>query len=193
MEIEIDERYLQDVDRDVTESELAMHDSYEAGLWAALDGIVYDMTEYEHPGGEKKMEKVAGTDATEAYLKVFPNKHPVPIEDVELEDGIVRIGPLVEDPPPTDAPVTLSPVSPSPTPVPTTAAPSTTTASPITGSPVSSAPVTMKPITAAPVEPEPLMTEAPAPAPAPSCSQGKGLLIPAAVVAAVAFSQALEW
>jgi cytochrome b involved in lipid metabolism len=39
-------------DRAVTASELATHATYAGGLWTSFGGIVYDITNFVHPGGK---------------------------------------------------------------------------------------------------------------------------------------------
>jgi cytochrome b involved in lipid metabolism len=47
-------------DRAVAPSELATHATYAAGLWTSLGGIVYDITNFGHPGGKRAILKVGG-------------------------------------------------------------------------------------------------------------------------------------
>ena len=91
------ERFL--ADRDVSASELATHATYADGLWTALDGIVYDITSFVHPPGEKYILRVGGMEADALYMDAFNAKsHPFTIAQVVSQPGISRIGPLVLDP-----------------------------------------------------------------------------------------------
>lgn len=40
-----------------------------SSCWASIDGIVYDLTEWisQHPGGSARIERLCGTDATDAF------------------------------------------------------------------------------------------------------------------------------
>jgi len=63
--------------------ELAQHQSINAGVWTAIDGKVYDMTEFleEHPAGPESIMDVAGKDGTEVFLGV----HTLPMLLDEFE------------------------------------------------------------------------------------------------------------
>ena len=108
-EVEIDRagRFL--ADRDVLMSELETH---EGGLWTALDGIVYDITDFVHPGGEKDILKVLGMEADELYMEAYvEKKHPLTSAVVVSQPGIIRIGPLVYEPPTAPVSPVASPVA----------------------------------------------------------------------------------
>ncbi|RKP13282.1 cytochrome b5 [Piptocephalis cylindrospora] len=53
-------------------AELAGHTERSTGLWMAIHGKVYDVTNFieEHPGGEDILFEQGGTDATEAFEDV---------------------------------------------------------------------------------------------------------------------------
>ncbi|ODQ67526.1 acyl-CoA dehydrogenase NM domain-like protein [Nadsonia fulvescens var. elongata DSM 6958] len=53
-----------------TLEEVSTHNSSES-LWIAIDGEVFDVTEFQstHPGGKKILQKVAGKDATKFFHK----------------------------------------------------------------------------------------------------------------------------
>lgn len=53
-------------DLGVTAEEVQKHNSLETGIWVAINGQVYDLTEFimKHPGGSQIIEKYAGTDAS---------------------------------------------------------------------------------------------------------------------------------
>jgi flavocytochrome c len=76
--------------RAISLKELARHQSVHAGVWTAIDGKVYDMTEFleEHPAGPESIMDVAGKDGTEVFLGV----HTLPM----LHDEFKPIGVLVE-------------------------------------------------------------------------------------------------
>ena len=56
---------------DVTVAELARHNDPEHGWWIAVDGTVYDVTEFlrRHPGGAPILQAYAGLDATAAFAR----------------------------------------------------------------------------------------------------------------------------
>jgi sulfite reductase alpha subunit-like flavoprotein len=60
-------------DHRVAASELVTRNDDEAGYWMAIDGGVYDVTEFRHlhPGGPHILVESAGTDATEEYRAVL--------------------------------------------------------------------------------------------------------------------------
>ena len=85
-------------DRNVPISELKIHTSLAVGLWTSLNGIVYDLTTYKHPGGAKYLVAVGGIEGDALYQKgVAKNKHPFSLAAVVKLPGIVRIGPLTKD------------------------------------------------------------------------------------------------
>ncbi|GAA5978120.1 hypothetical protein JCM5350_007402 [Sporobolomyces pararoseus] len=53
----------------LTGTEVAKHNSVE-DLWLIVNGQVYDLTGFSHPGGQKILLRYAGRDATEAYNEV---------------------------------------------------------------------------------------------------------------------------
>ena len=55
---------------EVSWAQVAEHNSEEKGVWLAISGKVYDVTQFlqEHPGGEEVMTEVTGTT-----LLPFPN------------------------------------------------------------------------------------------------------------------------
>ena len=59
-------------------SELVLHNDSEHGHWFALDGNVYDMTEFRHlhPGGSYIVDASAGMDASEEYATVLHYRDP---------------------------------------------------------------------------------------------------------------------
>lgn len=94
-------RYMQDVfttytgsaveqDRLVDNSELAHHTTPDEGIWMAINGRVYDLTEFGwiHPGGHKIIESFAGMDATRSYRIVEHHRDP----EVEAMLSMYEIG-----------------------------------------------------------------------------------------------------
>jgi len=55
--------------RVIDRSELAANNTA-ARNWIAIDGMVYDVTNFKHPGGLHRIKTHAGTDATEAFYTV---------------------------------------------------------------------------------------------------------------------------
>lgn len=53
----------------IDRAELAAHNT-EASYWIAIDGMVYDVTNFKHPGGLHRIRLHAGTDATSAFQTV---------------------------------------------------------------------------------------------------------------------------
>jgi sulfite reductase (NADPH) flavoprotein alpha-component len=60
-------------ERTVPASELVTRNDDEGGYWMAIDGAVYDVTEFRHlhPGGPHILVESAGTDATDEYRAVL--------------------------------------------------------------------------------------------------------------------------
>ncbi len=109
-EVNQERRFL--ADRAVTASELKTHATYAAGLWTSLGGIVYDITNFSHPGGKGTILNVGGKAGDTLYMKAYNNgNHPFTMAQVVSRAGIVRIGPLQNGPAPTKAPAS-SPVKP---------------------------------------------------------------------------------
>ena len=56
----------------ITFQELSAHNNQKTGLWIAVKGVVYDVTQYldQHPGGPDPFMFNAGKDATEEFLSV---------------------------------------------------------------------------------------------------------------------------
>ncbi len=119
MEIDHGNRFL--ADRAVTRSELATHTDYEGGLWTSLGGIVYDLTDFMHPGGTRIL-RVGGIEGDSLYLEAYDEgDHPFTLAEVVSQPGILRIGPLQSDSPttvPTATPTTAAPAN-APTATPT--------------------------------------------------------------------------
>ena len=93
---EWNERFLADID--ITMTTLAEHNTYDTGLWVALNGIVYDVTTFTHPGGSKILA-VGGIDGTNLYTATYDKGvHPYTIDQVVgMFPTIVRMGPLVQE------------------------------------------------------------------------------------------------
>jgi len=52
----------------ITKEELAKHSSA-TDIWTVVDGVVYDVTGYDHPGGFEYLQEFAGADGTAAFKK----------------------------------------------------------------------------------------------------------------------------
>ncbi|GAA5835530.1 hypothetical protein JCM3766R1_006440 [Sporobolomyces carnicolor] len=72
----------------LTGSQVAQHTSAD-DLWLIINGQAYDLTGFQHPGGQKILLKYAGRDATEEYNEVHP---PRTIEDNLPKDK--HLGPV---------------------------------------------------------------------------------------------------
>ncbi len=73
-------------------SDLAMHNTPEAGLWMAVAGRVYDIGEFLHLhiGGPHIVRNHAGLDATAAYRKVLHHQHT----EIDAQLAMYEIGHL---------------------------------------------------------------------------------------------------
>jgi L-lactate dehydrogenase (cytochrome) len=58
--------------RDVTYSELAEHGPGSSQQWTAINGVVYDVSNFAHPGGDALVQKLMGKDGTSQYSKAHP-------------------------------------------------------------------------------------------------------------------------
>lgn len=87
----------------VTEEELAAHDSGES-CWKAIDGQVYDVTEYipRHPTSADVMLEWCGRDATEAWYNKTPGRPHSSRAAAMLEQ--YRVGELADAPAPPARP-----------------------------------------------------------------------------------------
>jgi hypothetical protein len=144
-------------DRNVRLAELRRHATPAAGLWTALNGIVYDLSKFQHPGGANRLAQVGGIESDALYAKgVSKGDHPS-LAAALTYPGIVRIGPLFKGPLPTMKPTTMRPTT--TTTRPTTRRPTTrssTTRRPTTRRPTTRRPTTRRPTTKKPsVNPEP--------------------------------------
>lgn len=74
-----------------TEAKVATHNDAES-CWTIINGNVYDLTSFvsRHPGGERNILKICGTDGTEAFM----NQHG---GDARFENILVSLllGPLM--------------------------------------------------------------------------------------------------
>ena len=57
----------------ISPEELARHAS-RADLWLAVNGRVYDVSAFEHPGGEEALLRYAGRDASQGFLRVVDHE-----------------------------------------------------------------------------------------------------------------------
>ena len=55
--------------RVIDRAELSRHNTVES-TWIVIDGLVYDVTGFKHPGGWNRIFELAGTDATRAFKLV---------------------------------------------------------------------------------------------------------------------------
>jgi sulfite reductase alpha subunit-like flavoprotein len=71
-------------------SELALHNDEEHGYWLAIDGNVYDVTEFLHlhPGGPTILRESVGLDASREYRAVLHHEKPA----VDAQLPIYKIG-----------------------------------------------------------------------------------------------------
>jgi cytochrome b involved in lipid metabolism len=62
--------------RMISSAELSNHDTEAAGYWVAIDGVVWDVTEFiqsgAHPGGSKVLAQNTGRNATSVYKPLHP-------------------------------------------------------------------------------------------------------------------------
>ena len=58
----------------ISMDEVGKHDSLDRGVWVAIEGQVYDVTDFidVHPGGRTVIVKNAGRDVTDLYMPVHP-------------------------------------------------------------------------------------------------------------------------
>lgn len=60
----------------ISSAELSNHDTEAAGYWVAIDGVVWDVTEFiqsgAHPGGSKVLAQNTGRNATSVYKPLHP-------------------------------------------------------------------------------------------------------------------------
>jgi L-lactate dehydrogenase (cytochrome) len=58
----------------ISMNEINAHDSIKTGIWVAIQGEVYDVTDFvdAHPGGKNVIIKNAGKDVTDVYTPVHP-------------------------------------------------------------------------------------------------------------------------
>ncbi|GAA5925853.1 FMN-dependent alpha-hydroxy acid dehydrogenase [Sporobolomyces koalae] len=83
----------------LTGPEIAKHKTAQ-DLWIIINGHAYDLTGFEHPGGQKILLKYAGKDATEEYEPIHPKgtieqalapeKHLGPV-DMTTVDKVVEV------------------------------------------------------------------------------------------------------
>lgn len=65
--------------------ELAKHNNAES-CWLAIDGKVYDVTDYDHPGGKEMLMRGCGRDCSE----IFKQKREQGIFTKEAEEDIQK-------------------------------------------------------------------------------------------------------
>ncbi|KAK6859218.1 FMN-dependent dehydrogenase [Apiospora arundinis] len=92
-----------------TKDELRMHDNPDDGIYIAIEGVVYDITDYRqhHPAADTALAGLFGHDATEAFSKAHPNHFPnrdhqiydhFPNYDFQVYGHTVRnVGRMVEE------------------------------------------------------------------------------------------------
>jgi len=85
---------------EVSWAQVAEHTSEDKGVWLAIGGKVYDVTEFlqEHPGGEEVMTEVTGKDATEDFEDVGHSDEARKLMS-EQSSGIKIVGTVVGEVP----------------------------------------------------------------------------------------------
>ncbi|KAA6389183.1 MAG: hypothetical protein EZS28_015290 [Streblomastix strix] len=83
---QIDESQL----RIVTESELNEH-KVPGNLWLAVKGIVYDVSNFRHQGGQWALTQAGGTDCTSTFTRYHASINCAALP------GVVTIGKLQKD------------------------------------------------------------------------------------------------
>jgi sulfite reductase alpha subunit-like flavoprotein/cytochrome b involved in lipid metabolism len=78
--------------RRIDVSDLAQHNTTEAGLWMAIGGAVFDVSEFQHLhiGGPHIIRNHVGLDATAAYRKVLHHAHA----EIDSQLAMYQIGHL---------------------------------------------------------------------------------------------------
>ena len=105
--------------RQVPWGEVLQHNTVD-DLWVAIDGIVYDMTDFvssDHPGGEEIPTEYAGKDATAFWNDIHGHLKAEIFEDLAAGEGswtgldlLPSIIGRVDGPPPADAQGRLQPL-----------------------------------------------------------------------------------
>jgi sulfite reductase alpha subunit-like flavoprotein/cytochrome b involved in lipid metabolism len=78
--------------RTIDASELVLHNDGEHGWWTAINGLVYDLSEFRelHPGGFRIIDDNAGIESTEEYRTIRHHEDP----EIEAMLELYRIGRL---------------------------------------------------------------------------------------------------
>ncbi len=73
-------------------SELARHNDHDTGWWMAVDGVVYDLTEFvrQHPGGDLVLQGYCGMDASEGYRRAHQGRADIAAMLHMYEAGSLR-------------------------------------------------------------------------------------------------------
>jgi cytochrome b involved in lipid metabolism len=61
------EQPIADEKRKITQKEYRTH-TEEGDLWLLIEGKVYDVTKFKHPGGKRILLNEAGKDATKSFI-----------------------------------------------------------------------------------------------------------------------------
>ena len=106
-------------DCEVPASELAKHAATTDSLWTALEGSVYDLTDFQHPGGARVTDGIFGRDASQSFLAMHESNYLKMIRRFKV-GSIAGAGagagageppsPIVDRPPIVDSPETEPPV-----------------------------------------------------------------------------------
>ncbi len=80
-------------------SELVKHNNKKSGYWCSINNSIYNISKFinQHPGGDKILIELAGSDMTEDYRRIHPNNSEIDgrlsgfyIGDLIKEDSLVN-------------------------------------------------------------------------------------------------------
>lgn len=82
----------------ITGDELAGHSARstpnDGSLWMAIDGTVYDLASFKHPGGRAILERYSGMEATVPFMEVHPRDLAKRLLDASKIVGKLDVGSL---------------------------------------------------------------------------------------------------